>query len=553
MTSPRRKPVQHATGVSSSSDRVERRNASTNNTIRPTTTAQKAPEYVTDEPAGNCEYDPQHPNFENMIIECDDDDSDNVSTAELTFDGSIMHDEGYWRNQQLHYRRPGDNHHHNTSIERYEYTLQQRQRQRQQPRIISPQRSVPRRSSFSSSRSRDRPPPSQTTSPPNRGTQRQLSLEEEEQLLIEIAMERSLQDSQSGASMSMSESHMSAASGMGSQRSRASSCTGMSTSSNLGNAGCHLTMIANNLHHELPERARSNCGNFVWKREGKKWMKVPIHNTPSNNNCINHHQHHHRSMSRVASSGLTDLQAIKEAENENLNDSWHQSQHKTSKPDAWEFEDDEEVDYHIQRRVDEALNRSLRLDEALNRSLSAQLNRSSGNWSFGGDSFGGEYETTASTSTNNREAVLAQRLHELEQEKAVIERALQQGPRLEPPRCHHPMGRHDMDRRGSFQSRPRTVSTNSGDLNSYRSDQQLSQQSPLSNGSSKGGGNSSIAGSATPSGRKQKLAWKRGPNGAFVRVPGCEGDQGEDSEGRAIQSREEALLVEALHRSLREM
>jgi len=331
----------------------------------------------------------------------------------------------------------------------------------------------------------------------------------------------------------------------------------MSTSSNLGNAGCHLTMIANNLHHELPERARSNCGNFVWKREGKKWMKVPIHNTSSNGTT--HNPHHHRSMSRVASSGLTDLQAIKEAENENLNDSWHQSQHKTSKPDAWEFEDDEEVDYHIQRRVDEALNRSLRLDEALNRSLSAQLNRSSGNWSFGGDSFGGEYETTASTSTNNREAVLAQRLHELEQEKAVIERALQQGPRPEPLRRHHSMGRHDMmDRRGSFQSRPRTVSTSSGDLNSHRSDEQLTQQSPLSNGSSipaalRGEGSSGITGSATPSGRKKKLAWKRGANGAFVRVPGCEGDQGEDSEGQAIQSREEALLVEALHRSLREM
>jgi len=568
-----------------------------------------------------------HMKFENMIIECDDD----FSTDELTNDGSFMHDEGYWRDQQ----------------QQQQQQQQQNYRGRQdsysqQPCMVSPQWSQRQpnggcvlnldadAAAASPSRNHSKSNNNSYSSDHHRSTSnndmrpslsQQLSMEEEEQLLIDIAMARSLQDSQSVASMS-------SVSGRGSYRSRASSGCVMSTSSNLGSAGCHLAMMASSgtgggHHHGRSSSDGQSSGannNFIWKREGKKWLKIPIHG--------NHHHH------PGVSSGAGDLclQAIEEVENE-MNDSLHQSLHKSKYIEReGEKEESDCFDLHHQNNV----------DDAMHRSLTAQLNRSSDNWSSAEGSFADEDEEL------NRKAILARRLEELEQERALIERAMQEEPSQErypepvPPRLQMTLDRQaptrpsrqisldrqapvppirqqslnpvsetrprrrqaldldseppqrrqsldqpqsfdrdvsPSDRRSSFQARPRPVSSHSSDV-SLCSGGSLDRRSLSSNslvsGSGGGGGGGSLSGagchlamiasaarhggrdgsrsSTDSSANKQKLVWKKGPNSAWGRFPEND-DHCEEQEvvDISIQNREEAMVAEALKRSLNEM
>ena len=499
--------------------------------------------------------------FENMIIECDHDTSDD----ELTYDGSIMHDEGYWRNQYHQQQQ-----------------LQQRQNPRgrqesnhpHQPRMVSPQRNTPPltalkqtgEKALSRARNKGIRSSSGSNSSNNINCQclqldsinRPLSIDEEEELLIELAMERSLQDSYSG-SMSVSDSLMSSASGRGSYRSRTSSGGGMSSSSNLGSAGCHLAMLSSHgsgQHYKHPSQEVSNCvtaNNFIWKRDGKKWQKIPVHG---------HHDHHHHHAGPSSGSGDLGLHAIKEVENENLNDSHHQSQHKRHDVNT-EHDELDYFDFHQQN-----------VEEAMHRSLTAQLNRSAGNWSLAENSFADEEES-------DRKAMLARRLQELEQEKAIIELAMHKDnqPRASPGRVGSSRrlldssqlrenrasqsrdSRATLERRAAFQARPRTVSNNSLDMTlSSRGSAVLSSSGTeslsaagchLAMIASRYGDNSSCAGSSCNS-KQQKLVWKRGPNNAWGRFPEFDDDCEEDTESR-IREREEALVAEALMRSLSEM
>lgn len=460
----------------------------------------------------SCYEQDAHKNFENMIIECDDDGSE----GELTYDGSIMHDEGYWRNQ----------------------SQQRQQENMKQPQVVSPSRktrpsyltSIPTRE-HSLSRTRTNSRTSHIVQTDRAG---QLSIEEEEQLLIELAMERSLQDSYSG-SMSISDSHGSSVSGRGSFRSRTSAGSTMSACNNLGSAGCHLAMLGENgngrlhNHSTLEGSNRAVVNNSIWKRDGKKWQKIPINGS------------HHHHAGHACASGDLGLHAIKEVENENLNDSYHHSQHR--------------------RHFMEDLNQQ-RVNEAMNRSLTAQLNRSSGNWSTAENSFAEEEEL-------DRTATLARRLQELEQEKAMIERALEGNDRLRttPGRSKSTDtfqlldNRPSIERRGSFKAKPRTVSSSSSDMTMNSRDSAERSLNPAASLSTAGchlamiasrhHGNGSSS-SYNRNNKQPKLVWKKGPNNAWGRFPDDGNDCGQDAE-ISIQDREEALLAEALMRSLSEM
>ena len=211
--------------------------------------------------ASSCYNQDEHKSFENMIIECDDDGSE----GELTYDGSIMHDEGYWRNQYL--QRQQEN-----------LPLRQESLEQRQSQVVSPSRnaipsltSVPSRD-HTSYRSRSNSQTSHVLQADHRA--RQLSIEEEEQLLIELAMERSLHDSYSG-SMSISDSHVSSASDY---RSRTSAGSSISQCSNLGSTGCAKMEMAGFtiVHHlkgvtELLQTTQSGSG---MERSGRRYPSM---------------------------------------------------------------------------------------------------------------------------------------------------------------------------------------------------------------------------------------------------------------------------------------
>ena len=69
-----------------------------------------------------------------------------------------------------------------------------------------------------------------------------------------------------------------------------------------------------------------------------------------------------------------------------------------------------------------------------------------------------------------------------------------------------------------------------------------------------GGSSSSHARSSANTGNsKQKLVWKRGSNGAFIRVPEGEADEQHSDSEDQIQNCEDELVAEALKRSLNDM
>ena len=468
--------------------------------------------------ASSCYNQDEHKSFENMIIECDDDGSE----GELTYDGSIMHDEGYWRNQYL--QRQQEN-----------LPLRQESLEQRQSQVVSPSRnaipsltSVPSRD-HSSYRSRSNSQTSHVLQADHRA--RQLSIEEEEQLLIELAMERSLHDSYSG-SMSISDSHVSSASDY---RSRTSAGSSISQCSNLGSTGCDFTVVCKNGNGRFHNRSslersdRATANNSIWKRDGKKWQKIPVHG--------NHHHH----PGHASASGDLALHAIKEVDNENLNDSYHHSQH--------------------QRHYMEDLHQH-KADEVLNRSLTAQLNRSSGNWSTAENSFADEEEV-------DQAMILARRLQELEQEKVMIERALEGKvrPRAAPVRSKSTTNsltldnRPSIERRASFQAKPRAVSIGPSDvsmISQESAERYIGTTASLSSAgchlamiASLHHGNSS-SGLYRSNSKQPKLVWKRGPNNTWGRFPDDGNDCDRDVE-LSIQDREEALLAEALMRSLSDM
>ena len=390
------------------------------------------PQKVHDYLAAKYGYSSENRNFENMEINCDD----NFSVGSLTYDGSIEHNQ-----QQSSPRRP----------------VTSDGRSHRQPHDVSPPSSMPRSCTIATE------------------TQRQLSVEEQEALLVEMAMEKSLQETNSIASIST-----------GSYRSRDSSY--MSTSNATAEEHHHHRSTADDRQSRPPSKTD---GNFVWKREGKKWNKVPIT----------------RQQQRTVTSGSADagLQAITEVEE--FNESFSHFQHRTAS-----LQQDEDC------LTAEELEQQM-LEEAMQQSMSSF--NSSASFSSPRRSVLNQGSTCSrrSLGLGSQQDAMARRLRELEEEKAMIEQALQQGY--------------------SYTEATQRVSANQETTSLGAAGCHLAMIA-----SSRG--TRERRSSADTMGQRdgEKLVWKRGPNGAWGRFP--ESMNEEDD----VLQREDDLVAEALKRSM---
>lgn len=197
--------------------------------------------------------------FENMVIECNTSDS---SLGDITCDESL--DEEYYHNRQANQR----------------YV-----------RSTNVARSCEKRGYSKSRNNESRSPSSKVKNPilsprklledhkydNNRDTMDSNSLsncedlDEQEQALIELAMERSLIDCGSVASSKVSRA---------TYRSQTSNAGSLNSKDNnlLAGSGCHLAMISNRTNSRSASPGDSGA-RFLWKRDGKKWLKIPVTGT----------------------------------------------------------------------------------------------------------------------------------------------------------------------------------------------------------------------------------------------------------------------------------
>jgi len=243
----------------------------------------------------------------------------------------------------------------------------------------------------------------------------------------------------------------------------------------------HHRSTADDRHSRPPSKTD---GNFVWKREGKKWTKVPITRQPVD----------------------AGLQAITEVDE--FNESFSHFQHR-----AASLEQDEV--YLTAEELEQQM-----LEEAMQQSMSSF--NSSASFSSPRRSVLNQSSTCSrrSIGMDSQQDAMARRLRELEEEKAMIEQALQQGY--------------------SYKEATQRVSANHGTASLGDAGCHLAM----------------IASARSTTGRRrsptdtmgqrdgEKLVWKRGPNGAWGRFP--ESMSEEDD----VLQREEDLVAEALKRSM---
>lgn len=244
-------------------------------------------------------YEDDYPrNFENMIIECNDSNS-NSSFGDITYDESVF-DEEYFRNRASQQHRSTGSHN-RPNERRYnrhdEYAGRLSESSLRHEKLHPHHVETSNRFAENYIRTNDaspRPPknvekPTRSKScdsmsgdiPISRIPLRSKSAEDmqpiddvemKERQLLDIALERSLRDSTPHGSDRKSTRHMNQSSH--SARSRRSHA---STQSPLAGSGCHLAMIAGQRSPRIRDRASDgDAPSFIWKREGKTWMKIPV-------------------------------------------------------------------------------------------------------------------------------------------------------------------------------------------------------------------------------------------------------------------------------------
>lgn len=282
--------------------------------------------------------------LENMVIECNL--SGSSSSGDLTYEGSLHDDEFFKprRNYKILPRASSNTSPPSHKPQNYCYSSQKSPTKPAYP-SKPPRKSPPR--------SPRRYTPMQIAShliPDDHRSPDQLpaarNIDEEEQQLIELAMERSLQDSSSHMGSMMSASRKSLTSDRSSLgRTASGSLRARSTSaaSSLSGAGCHLSMIegrmANNRGGSSQTSRDGSRGgppreagsDFVWKRDDKKWLKIPV--------------------DYVDPDGL---QAIKE---ENMHDSFHLSSRQLDLDDKLTAE--EKLEQMERQMIEEAMQSSM--------------------------------------------------------------------------------------------------------------------------------------------------------------------------------------------------
>lgn len=225
--------------------------------------------------------------FENMVIECDDRSSS--SFGDITYDGSIIEDDYYRNRHSNNQHRPmprpiTNNNTTSTSLMRLEKraatgNIGYSYNHKNPPARYSEHNQIPPRSPSSKVKSslRQRMAQNSASNTNNAVNVIDEQLYEQEMALIELAMERSMKDSSSAASSRVSRTTH-----------RTYTSTG-SSNSGIEGAGCHLQMIAsNNGKADSLQNIRAgqivqteSGARFLWKREGKKWLKVPLGSTSS--------------------------------------------------------------------------------------------------------------------------------------------------------------------------------------------------------------------------------------------------------------------------------
>ena len=426
--------------------------------------------------------------LESMVIECDE--QSQFSTGDITFDESVNHDEQYIRSQQQNYHTlsaanlHGGFHHNPVRHSPYD-----------PPHLVGGSPSFRGQTATTSKEHHRHSTHQQQQAVP---VSPALSLEDEEMRQLELALERSLQDYGSVMS-SERESLMSTA-----DRSRMSTSSSPRESHDLGMAGCHLSMMAQQ-HRGLQEPGTDPGKGFVWKRDGKLWRRVPV--------------------------SSDSLHAIDE-ENEIYRNRQYQD-HSSSGVEDHPYEE------------------------------CRSGNRYHDNFAYHGD--GGH--PASSTLSNIDPEVAAARLRELEREKEMLELAMKRSMNMEENRLSGRMsirpriasqascsalrptveGGGGSDRVLSSRNAPRrALSSRSRDMDAAGCHLQM-QSMRLRKG------DDHLPASSMHSIESEgsvNMVWKRGPNGAWGRFP--EGPEPHHTTEEALDD-EDAQVAEALRRSLQQM
>jgi hypothetical protein len=454
-------------------------------------------------------YHVSTPNFENMVIECESDDS---SCGDITYDESVANDEEFQRAQYNFQVNNNASRANRSHLQNYNRTPSRMPRRNATAIRISP----PTCTQFISSEGRvhDGPPPD-------------ASVEDEERRLIELAMERSLQDSASshlGSNSNASLMSMSRQSvqSEASYRSRQSNNSYRSRPSDLGSAGCHLTMLSGRTTSPRGEPPGEGGPGFIWKREGKKWMKIP-----------------------VDSPGADGLHAIREMDESFMNESMNfgDERHGYSSRRETDPRSDDVLEQMEKEMLEEAMQRSMSLANYSPIKSGGALGISDG--------------SPLQNVSIDPEAALA-RLRALEEEKAILQAVLTRSSSDD-----HSSHCGRISSSGSSRRSHGFARTNSTDT-MRSSDSDLSgagchlamvgarrYHQDNSNGTGRSRVMTRTRSSDSIDSNGQKLVWRRGPNNAWGRFPE-DADYG-DQPIQHDDDDEESLVAEALARSMREM
>lgn len=441
--------------------------------------------------------------FENMVIQYDDTDSEG-SFGDITYDESVVNDEAFHRTSHNYRRNPSS-------------ANAPRQRSHLHHYQSSPPR-APRRHPSVRDRSNIIPPDDRRYAENRTGLD---NMEDAEQRLVDIAMERSMQE------LNFSP-----------QNSPTRSSRNYQSKTDLGGAGCHLSMIGAHRVQNNSNGPPSEAGpNFIWKREGKKWLKIPI-NSADNLGSIHEDE--------------ADLSQMRQMRNY---------------PDSTETQRLEQLEKKM-------------LEEAMHRSMSDFGNMSSNDFgnndygrSSGGvghNSFGSLHQisedldgppsvTDMSVSTAGRSGGAAPvpeidpelarlRLSQLEQEKKLLERAMQRSTHSDASVGSSRGGRARPDFNRSYSMR--STGTQESGLTGAGCHLAMigrSSRTISSNGSSEEGGERP---GITRDRHGRKLVWKRGPNNRWGRFPEGDDDVGANHNQGSNNEDEDRLVAEALQRSL---
>jgi hypothetical protein len=396
--------------------------------------------------------------LEDMVIECDP-DVEHSSVGDITYDGSVMYDYGHQQHHQQHHPSHGGQHQ-QQSDDKQPYRPDHHRRGRRPTAAVNPVDPpwAPPRSSSGLARADSRRPPAMTTDNNNNNNgymrretserhvvrtnshrqddrdQGEMSLEEEERRLIELAMERSLQETSSNNAFSFQDS--------------ANFDNG--SSSRGGGSQLRSASLSGDAAGRPPDRP-----GFVWQREGKKWLKVPVAASSSDGlramkvGNVSRRQHSSSEMSRAERLEQMEQELLEEAMQRSICDLKDDQSHNLSgHSGSGQFSDDG-------RRSQHSAPRGMRSTSRNTSNMSLLSNGGHRSFCGGSDSDDDNDDDANEYVDDDDDQAMLARLRELEEEKARLKMAIKR--------------RSSFGKKSSHRSRTSTVETvsvHSDDLSS---------------------------------------------------------------------------------------